>query len=216
MPHRLRRLLLVGGGGFARELLWIARLVPLAQRDWEPAGYLDDNVDEAAARSVQVDVPFLGTIRDHRPASDELFIPAVGNPAAKLALCEQLAARGGEFATVLHPLATVGPGSSVGRGVVLAQFATVSVDASIGDFVMMNFASTVGHDAVVGDGCTISSFCDVTGRSHLGRGVFLGSHASVHPGVHVGAFATVGAGSAAMRRVPEGATVIGVPAKRFL
>ncbi|MDB4886094.1 MAG: acetyltransferase [Gemmatimonadetes bacterium] len=209
-----RKLVLLGGGDFAKELEWIASLIPDDSRDWELGGYLDD--DEATARRPGLGLPYLGPIRGHRPEPGLVYCPAIGSPRTKLTVCEAVRALGGEFVNILHPSAVVGPRSRVGSGVVMAQYVTVSVDVTIGDFVAMNFNCTTGHDAVVEDGCTISSYCDVTGHVHLERGVFLGSHASVLPGKRVGAFATVGAGSAVMRNVATERTVVGVPAKVML
>ena len=61
----------------------------------------------------------------------------------------------------------------------------------------------------------LSAHVDLTGFVSADEGAFFGSHASVLPKVHVGAFAKVGAGSVAVRHVPAGTTVMGVPAKRI-
>jgi sugar O-acyltransferase (sialic acid O-acetyltransferase NeuD family) len=211
-----RRLLIVGGGDFAREAAWFATTVPEHTRDWELAGCLDDTVTGILGRPGSVQVPVLGTIRDHQPAADEVFVCGIGRPSTKLACCAMLRARGAEFVNLIHPTAVVGPGTTLGTGVILATGVSLSIDVTVGDDVAFNFLSTAGHDAVVDAGCTISSYCDITGHAHLERGVFVGSHASVLPGVRVGAMATVGAGSVVTRRVAPERTVFGAPAKVIL
>ena len=42
-----RRLILVGAGDFAHEVLWLANQIPESERDWKVGGFLDDNVDPA-------------------------------------------------------------------------------------------------------------------------------------------------------------------------
>jgi acetyltransferase-like isoleucine patch superfamily enzyme len=49
----------------------------------------------------------------------------------------------------------------------------------------------------------------------LGEGVLVGSHGSVMPRVHAGDYSIIGAGSVAMRTVPPGTTVMGVPARKL-
>jgi sugar O-acyltransferase (sialic acid O-acetyltransferase NeuD family) len=209
------RLIIVGAGDFAREVLMFARDVPASERDWEPAGFLDDSPDAAAEhlRAKGVDLPVLGAIGDHQPRDDERFVCAIGSTRAKLAVCEALRERGGRFANLIHPTVQVGPGSTLGEGVMMLRLAGVTVNVTVGDFVTINTVAGAGHDVVIEDGCTLSSHSEVAGNGYLERGVFLGSHASVLPGARVGAFATVGAGSVVLRRVAPGATVFGVPAK---
>ena len=53
----------------------------------------------------------------------------------------------------------------------------------------------------------------LTGRVKIGQEVEIGSGAVLIPDVEVGAGATVGAGAVVTRSVPDGATVVGVPAR---
>jgi sugar O-acyltransferase (sialic acid O-acetyltransferase NeuD family) len=209
------RLLIVGAGDFAREVLWCAEEIPAHRRDWDIGGFLDDRPEEAQARMRDsgVSVPVLGKIGDYQPQVHDRFICAIGAPQTKLMVCETLAERGAVFVNLVHPTAAVGPRSHLGHGVIMWRYATVSTNVVIGNFVTLNCYASVGHDAVVEDGCTLSAHCDVTGHAHLGRGVFMGTHAAILPGARIGSFSTVGAGSIVLRRVAEGLTVLGVPAK---
>jgi acetyltransferase-like isoleucine patch superfamily enzyme len=167
---------IVGGGDFAREVLWTASCVPEHARDWEVGGILDDDVDAAneRLRAAGERAAVLGTIAGHSPSPDERFICAIGDPRAKLAVCEDLVKRGARFTSVIDPSAAIAPSATLGTGVFIFRNALVSVGARVGDFVTVNCYSSVGHDVEVGDGATLSSHCDVTGRARLGRGAFLG------------------------------------------
>jgi sugar O-acyltransferase (sialic acid O-acetyltransferase NeuD family) len=120
---------------------------------------------------------------------------------------------GARWATLVHPTATIGPGSTVGEGCILCAASGVTAGCRVGKHVVFNFYSGAGHDARIGDFCTLSGHADITGHAVLEEGVFVGSHGVVLPRAHVGAWATVGAGSVVLRSVPPGATVFGVPAK---
>jgi acetyltransferase-like isoleucine patch superfamily enzyme len=50
-------------------------------------------------------------------------------------------------------------------------------------------------------------------ETRVGRGAFVGVHCVILPGVTIGARAIVGAGSVVTEDVPEGATVVGIPAR---
>lgn len=212
------RLVIAGAGDFAREVLWACSDIPSGQREWQSVCFIDDGVEAARSRMKQqhIDMPVISTIQDFLPAPQDLLVCAIGNPKAKLAVCERLKARGARFTNVIHPTAAIAPHSSIGEGVILMRFSIISVDVCVGNYVTINTYSGCGHDAVVEDGCTISAHCDITGHAHLERGVFLGSHAAVVPGVRIGSFATIGAGTVAFRDVKAGQTVLGVPAKILL
>lgn len=210
-----KRLLIVGAGGFGREVLaWAEDVANAADRPpWSDVAFLDG--DPNALDGYRVDNQIVGDPDTHAPSGDEVFACAIGDPAAKLRVCRSLRDRGARFTTLVHPTAMVGPRCRLGEGVVLCPQATLTVDVTLGDFVALNARAGVGHDAVLGDGCTVSAYCDITGRCRLGEGVFLGSHAAMLPGSTAGEYARVAAGSVVYRRVAPHATVSGAPAKRL-
>ena len=207
-----KRLLIIGAGGFGREVLAWALDVPAGARDWELGGFLDANPDALEAHPCGYRV--VGDPASYEPGPEDVFVPAIADPVIKLRLCRGLRARGGRFATLVHPSVIVGPGCRIGEGCVLCPRVVLTTNVTLGDFVTINVGTGCGHDSVLKDGITISSFADVTGAVHLGEGVFLGSHAVVFPRVEVGDFAVIGAGSTVLRRVPARVTVMGVPAKQ--
>lgn len=209
------RLVIVGAGDFAREVLWAAQEAAAQGTSPPPAGFLDDAPERAAEmlRAAGVELPVLGTIGGYAPRPEDRLVCAIGAPRTRLAVCDRLVAAGARFTNLVHPTAAIGPGARLGTGIFMWRYATVSVNVTLGDFVIMNAYSGIGHDAVVERGCTLSGHVDITGRAWLEQGVFVGSHASVLPGARVGEFATVGAGSVVLRRVQAGRTVLGVPAR---
>jgi sugar O-acyltransferase (sialic acid O-acetyltransferase NeuD family) len=207
----MRQLVIIGAGGFGREVLDWARQSAAHGCDWMVKGFLDDN--PRALDGFASEVPLLGSIAAHRPAADEVFVCALGNVAAKRRCVAAILERGGAFVRVIHRTAVVSPSAVLGEGVILCPGSIVTARARLGDFVGVNLHSTVAHDAVVGDWCQLHCHVDITGGVVLGEGVLVGSHASIQPGVRVGAGAIVGVGAIVTRDVPPGATVYGPPAR---
>lgn len=209
-----KRLLIIGAGGFGREVLnWARDVQASSDVDWDVAGFLDSN--QQALDGFDIDVPVLGDSQTWEPKPGDRFICAVGEPSIRLKICRELQSRGAEFITLIHPTASIGARCRIGIGCIVCPGAIVTADATIGDFVALNVRSCVAHDAQVGDGCTINNFCDITGNVQLGEGVFLGSHVSVTPSARIGDYARVGAGSVVVRPVRAHSTVMGPTAKRL-
>ena len=208
------RLLIIGAGGFGREVLqWALDIQKQSDVEWEVGGFLDAN--QKAFEQFDIEIPIVGDSADWQPSPEDRFICAIGDPTIRLRICRELQQRGAQFVSLRHPTAIVGSRCQIGTGTILCPGVTVTVDATIGDFVILNVRSCVGHDAYVGDGCTINDFCDITGNAKLGEGVFLGSHSSITPSAKVGDYARVGAGSVVVRRVRAHTTVMGPTAKRI-
>lgn len=209
-----RRAVIVGAGDFGRELYgWLQE--DAVERGEPREIVFANDLTDALDPFPDLQGKLISTITDYQPRpTDDVFI-AIGKPESKLRIAEMLAARGARFGTFIHWTANVERTATLGQGVVICPRAVVSCRARVGDHVCLNIAASVGHDAVIGAGTTFSAHADVTGHAVLGTGVFLGSHAVVLPKVKVGEFATVAAGSVALRNVPARSTVIGVPAKRF-
>ena len=207
----MKRLLIVGAGGFGREVLCWARDAELTQSEWRVGGFLDG--DAAALDGFDVPLEILGDPADFVPAETDLCICAIGDPATRRRVTGGLEERGARFATLIHPSVIVGAGCRLGDGCILCPRAVLTTHIVLGRFVTVNLAATIGHDARVGDWCTLSDHVDITGKVTLGNSVFAGSHASILPGLRVGDGSVIGAGAVVTRNVPAGSTMFGVPAK---
>lgn len=203
------RLILVGAGGFGRELYFWAGDCHQAGTLPALAGFIDDVMQEMPG----YDLPRLGGVQDYTPASGDLFLVALGEPAKKRRVVESLQARGGRFATLRHPTTTVVRTASIGEGVIMCPYTMAMPDARIERFVTLINYSGIGHDSVCGEFTTLSSLVDVTGNVRIGRDVMIGSGARILPKLTVGDRATVGAGSIVVRSVKPGMTVFAAPAK---
>jgi sugar O-acyltransferase (sialic acid O-acetyltransferase NeuD family) len=206
----MKNLIIIGAGGFGREVFGWAKHIQSSTNNWKIKGFLDDS--NTALSGYKGYPQIIGTPFQYMPSENDLFCCAIGNTQLKLKICRHLENIGAVFTTLMHPKAVISKNSKIDKGCIIGPNVVITTDVVIERYVILNVSSSVGHDAFIGEGCTINSHSDINGFVKLGKGVFLGSHASILPKTKVGEFATVGAGSVAIKRVKPFSTVFGVPA----
>lgn len=208
-----KRLILVGCGAFARELInWVDDLVDLG-KSIPVTGFLDDS--PKALDGFPYSVPYLGTIAAYLPEAGDQLLMAIGDPKAKRTLFSELKDKGASFTSLVHPSAVIARSAKLGEGVVVCPQAFVSADAVVGDLCAINGNASVGHDVRLGSFSTLSSHVDLTGWVQVEECSFFGSGARVLPKVKIGTGARIGAGAVVMRNVPADTVMFAPPAKRL-
>ena len=114
---------------------------------------------------------------------------------------------------LLDPSATIGGGVTLGDGTVVMPQCAVNANAAVGADGILNTACVVEHDCVLGENVHVSPGARLAGAARVGDQAHIGAGAIVLPGITVGAHAIVAAGAVVTRDVPEGATVMGAPAR---
>lgn len=213
MQEPAQRLVLVGAGAFARELICWAEHAAAARGTPPISAFLDASA--AALDGFDYALEYAGTIEAYQPREGEALVMAIGDPAAKKRIAADLLARGARFAQVIHPSAVIARSARLGTGVVVCPQVVVSADAVVGDFVALNTLSSIGHDVEIGAYTTLSAHVDLTGSVKVGEACFFGSGARVVPKVSIGAEARIGAGATILRRVAAQAVMYTTPAKKL-
>ena len=217
------QLVIVGAGGFGREVHHVVEAMNVAGGDLELIGYVDDLAmsDDLLAR---LGTSRLGAVDDlcssHRdPNGDQAIGPdagyviAIGAGTVRRTLDERLTAAGRRALTLIHPMATVGGDNRIAEGCILTAGSRVTTNITLGRHTQLHVNSTIGHDSVLDDFVSVYPGATVSGNVHLGEGVTIGTGANVLPGVSIGAGAFVGAGAVVTDDIEPGVTVVGVPAR---
>lgn len=206
------RILLLGASGHAKVVADAAR----QEGHWEIVGFLDQNAQPGQRHYGS---PVLGTEDDLPRLTEELglvgvFVSIGDNHQRQQAvsrirrLCPQL-----QFASIVHPSASVAEGVLIGEGSVLMAGCRINADARVGAHCILNTQASLDHDSVLEDYASLAPGATVGGNTLIGTGSAISLGASVIHGVRIGAHVVVGAGSTVLGNLPDGVVAYGTPAR---
>jgi sugar O-acyltransferase (sialic acid O-acetyltransferase NeuD family) len=207
------KVVIIGAGGHAREVLDILLACRANGCEIEPLGFIDENPDKHG--QTLNGFPVLGDFRwfNGVDCGDIEVICAVGTPEICRKLVRQAQAIGLRFTNAISPQACISPHARIGQGVMIFPNVIVNTGAIIGNHVILNVAVTVSHDTVVGDFCNLNPGVHLAGNVTVGEGCYIGMGANVIQGVTIGPWSIVGAGAVVIRDIPPHVTAVGVPAR---
>ena len=213
----MKNLIIIGTGGFAREVFWHAQMASGFDSEWTFKGFIDGDVKLSAEDYAKLpeEGKILGDIDSYEIDADDVFTCAVGTPSVRKKLIEKILSRGGKFINIISERATIVPASKIGNGVIIGLGSAISDHTEFDDFAVINSISSIAHDVKVGKYSCIMSHVDICGGAQIGDEVFIGSHSVILPKATVGNGAHVAAGSVVLKKVNAGVKVIGNPAVEF-
>jgi acetyltransferase EpsM len=210
------RLIIVGGGEHARVVAEAAAAAGLVV-----AGYtVRDGESGSPPGPCAVDLQPLGT--DHDVAAwlaatdpDErpgLVLGFGGPPDTRRRATADFGPEA-QWATIAHPAAWVSPSATLGVGTVVLAGAVVNAGAVIGAHAIVNSSAVLEHDVRLGDHVHVAPGATIGGGTRIGDETIIGLGASVRDHVRVGSRSIVGMGAVVVDDVPDGAIVMGTPAR---
>ena len=213
--EELKKLYIVGAGGFGREVAWLVERINAVNPTWNLVGFLDDN--ETIHGKLEDEYPVLGGCSYLAGTNEECWVVcAVGSSKVRKKIIEKLHGYANvKFATLIDPSVIISKRVSIGEGTIICAGTIVTVDITIGSHVIINLDCTIGHDAVLQDCVTLYPSVNVSGNCTIGECVELGTGMQIIQGRSVVKDTIVGAGAVVVKDLEEKGTYVGVPAGKI-
>lgn len=208
----LEKVVIIGTGGFGREVLDVLEAVNQQQPTYDILGFVTEPGYHTPGTFIN-ERPVLGYYDWLEANRAEIkAICGVGAPASRRRLIEKAQNLGVAFFSVIHPRAILTRWVTIGTGSIITAGCILTNNIKIGEHVHLNLDCTVGHDAVLQDFVTVSPGVHVSGNVTLEEGSFIGTGANLIEGKTIGAWSVVGAGSVVVKDIPVNTTAVGIPA----
>lgn len=213
----MRELIIIGCGGFGREVLQIARACDPGRLRWTAIVFIDDHPSEpnraaVAALGSTIRGPF-GELKEARWVEPADVVVAIADPATRDRIVADLRGSAHQYPTLIHPNTTIAPDARIDAGCVIAPGARISTGTRLSRHVHVDQNVTIGHDTSIGAISRLNPAACVAGAVTIEPRVLVGSNATILQGLRVRADAVVGAGSVVTRDVPSATVVKGIPAR---
>lgn len=208
----MKDLVLVGAGGFGREVAWLVSNINKCCKQWNLLGFVDDYKNPGSYFN---GIPILGGTNWLKSYEKEIYVACtIANPQIRAGKINEISVLNNvKFATLIDPSAILSEYVNIGVGSIICAGSIITVNVEIGDHVIINLDCTIGHDASIKSFCTLYPSANVSGNTVLEEYVEMGTGSQIIQGLSIGESTTVGAGAVVVKDLPSHCTAVGIPAR---
>lgn len=203
--------LVIAGIGFG-DILNLVEDIKERSPGFEFLGFIDDK-SEVQGKSI-FGYPVVGKFSWIEGKKIHVFNSVAKTMAIRAKATRSLISYGQDFAVLVHPNVNINR-TSLGNDIAVFENVFIGPNTTIGSHTIIHAGSMVAHDVKIGENCFIAPGAQLLGGATIGNNAFIGSNAVCLPRSIIGNEVTIGAGSVVSGTVSDGATMLGVPARKI-
>lgn len=187
----MRNLILIGSGGFTKELLGYIEMDLEKQyiSDVSIKGILDDSYENFSSSGINFS--YLGKIKEYLIDKEDVFLVGIGSNPARNIILDYLESKKVNFFTYVHSSCYLHSNVIKPIGLVMAPFCMINANAKLGKHALINSYSAIGHDCVIGDRAILYPYAAINGDCTIGNNLTMGTKATIFPQITLGDNCTI-------------------------
>lgn len=206
----MKVLAIYGASGLGREVLELARIINLRNKQWDDYIFINDGEVPPVVSNC--------TVYRYEDALSKFggcleIVLGIGEPSIRETLFSKIKKAGVPTPTLIHPDVYIPSSTTIGSGVVIQYGCFISCDVCIKDYVYIQPQCNIGHDDYLDEGCMISGFSNLGGIVHIGKWTYVGLSAAIKQLINIGSYSVVGMGAIVQKDIPDGVIAMGNPAR---
>lgn len=202
----LMDIVIVGNGGFAKEVEWLLERINNSQKKWNLLGFIDKNTD---GERVIGDDSFLTNMKN------ELYVViAIGDSEKRRELYEKYKVNANlKFPNLFDPSVIMSQSIHMGIGNIICAGCIMTVEIKMGNFNIFNLDCTIGHASYIGNYVTLNPSVNISGNVYLGNESNVGTGTHIIQGIKIEDNVIIGAGTVVIKNIPRKCTLVGNPGR---
>lgn len=207
----MKQIVIIGAGGFGREIQWLIERINEKELTWEIKGYIDDGIQ---AGTIINGYPVLGGINKLLDMQQEIAVVcAIGSSVTRKKIIERISNNSNiEFPNLIDPSVQMSKYVKLGKGNIICAGTILTVNIEIEDFSILNLDCTVGHDVVLNSFVTVYPSVNISGCVTVGNTTEIGTGTKIIQGKTISEHVIIGAGAVVVKNIDISGTYVGMPA----
>ncbi|MFT4644126.1 MAG: sugar O-acyltransferase (sialic acid O-acetyltransferase NeuD family) [Planctomycetota bacterium] len=208
----MKDIVIIGSGGFAKEVAFLIEEINQKQSEWNILGYIDSDKNTSnGPYSVYGNDEWLMNI-----TIPIYVVFGIGNPPLIEKLYSKFKTNKNiHFPNLIHPNVVADwKNIPIGEGNVICASNTFTTDIVIGNANIINLDCTIGHDTIIGNFNVLNPSTNISGGVKIGNLNLIGTSATVLQYLNITNNITIGAGALLTKDATEEGVYIGNPAKK--
>ncbi|MBW7959587.1 MAG: acetyltransferase [Candidatus Promineofilum sp.] len=211
----MKDIVIVGAGGFAREVAWLIEDCNAIEAIWDLKGFIENSIALVGERRGRYSI--IGTDEDFLlvESSGINVVIGIGNPKVISRIFHKISQNLHlNYPNLIHPSVRADfDNIRFGVGNIMCAGTTFTTDIDVGNLNIFNLSTTIGHDAHIGNFNVINPGAHISGGVKIGNGCLVGTGAVILENRIIGDNVIIGGGAVVTKDIPPNTVVAGVPAK---